>query len=193
MGADLYINSITDAAREKYQFAFDAAVTARNGLQEEYAKSNPNSSERIRSVRMATEYQMPDTFEVPVLNEEEIRVSEALASLQVKVDEIYDFMFPDDGYFRDSYNNSSLFWILGLSWWQDVGELTDDESLLHADGAIQTLREMVMSKVIPDEVTIEGSDENSKELGDHFKAKKARFIQFLDKALELKQPILASI
>jgi hypothetical protein len=29
------------------------------------------------------------------------------------------------GYYRDSYNNSNLLWLFGLSWWEDVlGVLT---------------------------------------------------------------------
>lgn len=37
--------------------------------------------------------------------------------MQKLVDEYYDKMY-EQGYFRDSYNSTSLMWLLGLSWWQ---------------------------------------------------------------------------
>lgn len=39
---------------------------------------------------------------------------------QTKVSEAYDLMYDHPYYFRDSYNNSSLFSKLDLSWWGDL-------------------------------------------------------------------------
>lgn len=38
--------------------------------------------------------------------------------LQEEVSAAYDAMY-SQGYFRDSYNSTSLFWLLGLSWWEN--------------------------------------------------------------------------
>lgn len=50
--------------------------------------------------------------------------------LQEAVDKAFDGLHPEGGYFRDSYNDSSLFWVLGLSWWELAKELctTDEET-----------------------------------------------------------------
>lgn len=40
--------------------------------------------------------------------------------MQKVIDETYRKMLPDDGYFRDSYNDSSVLWQFGLSWWKDA-------------------------------------------------------------------------
>lgn len=52
------------------------------------------------------------------------------AQHQAKVDEYYDKMHSPQGYFRDSYNNSSLLWVYNMSWW-DIADkwLTDDGHL----------------------------------------------------------------
>lgn len=35
----------------------------------------------------------------------------------------FDYRYDDVCYFRDSYNGTSLYWLLGRSWWKDVQEL----------------------------------------------------------------------
>jgi len=76
--------------------------------------------------------EMPDVVENKRLFDEAVRHRDSLdrqlqtkaaEEAQEKVMKLYDEMYPDDAYFRDSYNISSLFWRLGLSWWKDVGEL----------------------------------------------------------------------
>lgn len=81
-----------------------------------------------------------------------------------------DACYGPDWYFRDSYNSTSLFWMLGLSWWQDLdqflgpagdgvmeqvtdedGETYDDYSL-HPAG-MRRLAELVRSR----EATMEAS------------------------------------
>ncbi len=45
---------------------------------------------------------------------------ERAEKLQQEVEAAHDGIYAPDGYFRDSYNKSSLLWQLDLSWWRDV-------------------------------------------------------------------------
>jgi hypothetical protein len=48
---------------------------------------------------------------------------------QEEVDRCYDFLYPAEFYFRDSYNATSVMWRLGLSWWRDVEpDIKDEDS-----------------------------------------------------------------
>ena len=85
MGADIYLKSVSEPAREQGRPRFEAACLARN----EYAERNPRHENNAEYKR-----------------------------LQEAVSEAFEAMFPDEGYYRDSYNASSLFGVLGLSWWQ---------------------------------------------------------------------------
>jgi len=49
------------------------------------------------------------------------------------VEKYYRAMYPEDGYFRDSYNNSNFLWLLGISWWRDIK--TDENGFLSIDRA----------------------------------------------------------
>lgn len=53
---------------------------------------------------------------------------------QKEVNETYEALFAN-GYFRDSYNSTSLFWLLGLSWWQLGDELLDEDRNLPIENA----------------------------------------------------------
>ncbi|RKY23779.1 MAG: hypothetical protein DRP62_05225 [Planctomycetota bacterium] len=46
--------------------------------------------------------------------------------------ELFGEMYGDANpfYFRDPYNNGSLLWRLGLSWWEDVDKLIDNNGIL---------------------------------------------------------------
>lgn len=57
---------------------------------------------------------------------------------QKEVDEAYAALY-SDGYFRDSYNDTSLFWLLGLSWWELGDQLLDEEGFLPIDKARELL------------------------------------------------------
>jgi hypothetical protein len=151
MGADLYIRSITDPAREKHTPPFNDAVKSRDVIAR---KSGDNS--------------------------------QAIEAAQALVEKYYDAMYPDTGYFRDSYNNSSLFWVLGLSWWNDTGDLLDDDGNLSVDNARKLLA-MVES------APLDIPDGAGKKAEAYFTEKRARFIAFLKRAIELNEPIYCSI
>src|SRR5512146_3228468 len=89
MGADLYIESISNKQKATYEPLFNAAVRARES------------------------------------NKDESRKDE----LQAEVSKYYDLMYAE-GYFRDSYNITSVLKRLGLSWWKDVGPLLNKKGYL---------------------------------------------------------------
>lgn len=105
MGADLYIQSISDKAREKYSPMFDAAVKRRNDAQK------AGNSKRAEAI-------------------------------QKEVEMYHDKMYPEEGYFRDSYNGTSLFRLLDQSWWQDLGPMLNKKGELSPTKAKKLLEQM---------------------------------------------------
>jgi hypothetical protein len=100
MGADLYIrNKDNDKIQETYLDAFDKAVAARD----KYVGSRHADEEGLDILGL-------------ILKEDA-----EYNRLQAAVDAAFDAMFVNDPYyFRDSYNDSSILWQFGLSWWKDL-------------------------------------------------------------------------
>jgi hypothetical protein len=69
--------------------------------------------------------------------------SQEAAAAQAEVIKYYDLMF-SAGYFRDSYNATSVLWRLGLSWWTHVIPLCDEHRNPQGE-ALRTFREMVQA------------------------------------------------
>jgi hypothetical protein len=118
---------------------------------------------------------------------------------QDKVNLYYDKMY-ERGYFRDSYNSTSLMWRLGLSWWQDIGKMVDENNNLTVEKAME-LREMVASrplKLIESVAELKANHCDTsgadpvKEWNDYYIKKKQNFLDFLDEAIRLREPIYCS-
>ena len=185
MGADLYIESINKKHREKYNPAFQAAVRARDVL------------------TMGTSH--------GELLYESIVSSPGYKEAQKKVDDTFNELMESDGYFRDSYNNSSLMWVLGLSWWRmrDDGselEFTEDGNLT-PKGA-KTLLEEVKKRPVPARPELrafferkneEGpwgiklDNDEDKEWHKYFVEKHNKFCAFLERAIDLNEDIVFSV
>lgn len=119
---------------------------------------------------------------------------------QDKVDEYYSKMY-SKGYFRDSYNSSSFFWRLGLSWWNDVipmlnkkGELTVTKAkklrymVTSAEFKPATREELIQMGAAVDE------EMNSVEAWNKsFLDARDEFVKFLDEAIKAKLPIYCSL
>tara|TARA_R110002020_G_scaffold473812_1_gene703644 strand:+ start:339 stop:776 length:438 start_codon:yes stop_codon:yes gene_type:complete len=59
---------------------------------------------------------------------------------------LYDKIYVQgDVYYRDSYNSGSVLWAMGLSWWNDILPMLDDEGTLDKDG-IETFLGLVEDK-----------------------------------------------
>ena len=102
--------------------------------------------------------------------------------------------FNGENYFRDSYNNSNLLWVLGLSWWEDIKRFLTREGDILPDKAANLL-ELVRSRsiTIPADDDAYGLGREANKLGrEYFEQKKQRFEAFLQRAIDLKLPIHAS-
>ena len=118
---------------------------------------------------------------------------------QDKVSLYHDKMY-ERGYFRDSYNSTSLMWRLGLSWWEDIGKMLDKDGNLTVEKALE-LKAIVRAKPLKLVANLkelkdmhcntEGLDP-VKEWNDYYIQKKKDFIDFLDEAIRLRQPIYCS-
>ena len=107
-----------------------------------------------------------------------------------------------NAYFRDSYNMTNVLWTLGLSWWQDVIPLLNEELELK-DENLQRFRDQVVNakQQLP---TAEELRENNVEVSDagensienwhrHFVEKRQELSAFLDRAIENNSAILCSL
>ena len=102
-----------------------------------------------------------------------------------KVNGLYNELYPEECYFRDSYNPYSVLWALDLSWWTDVIPMLD-EGMLSPDKA-QELIDMIEDK----EINLRS---DQKEIGvDYFEDRKQSLIEFLKHSVNSKQPIECSL
>jgi len=144
MGADLYLESITEKAKQEYQRKFEDACRARDEAKTDAEKER----------------------------------------LQQEVDKYYHLLFPDDGYFRDSYNSSNLLWQLGLSWWADVLPMLDKQGYLPIRKA-RVFRQMLLERDIPHR----GDDEEYA----YFVNKKERLLRLLERSIQTQEKIYCSL
>lgn len=96
------------------------------------------------------------------------------------------------GYFRDSYNSSSVLWVLGLSWWNDITPLCDisseDSDINCSPAACQKIKDVILSKPFPSRPSFVrpdnfDPDETDDQIYSYFKEKHRRLITFLDLAI----------
>ncbi len=174
MGADLYINSIQEKLRAKYDPLFNKAVAKRDEL-----KRQGKTQEAEEAQKEVTKY--------------------------------YDLV-NSEGYFRDSYNGTALMRYLyltneegqedSLSWWRDITTLQNGKSeitgknlekflimVLAADLRLPTKEELIANRCQVDE-----TGENSVE-GWHkyLIEKRERLVNFISQAIEMNEPIFASL
>ena len=120
--------------------------------------------------------------------------------LQVEVTRCYDKLF-SEGYFRDSYNSTSLFHLLGLSWWREDG--IDSQGHMHPPAMLALIAKLE-SKTITDEMMSEWArhaDAKIEPEGDNsiaswkkmFVDKQTRLIALLKRAVELNEPLYCSV
>jgi len=114
-------------------------------------------------------------------------------------------LWNEKGYFRDSYNSSSLFWLLGLSWWKHIVPLLDDEGglpITEAQKLIGTISERMhthypesfsdfCSENFP--LNAENREKQIQECDEFFKAKAEKLSAMLKQSIELNEPISCSL
>lgn len=125
-------------------------------------------------------------------------------ALQAAVSEVYDGMY-SEGYFRDSYNATSLFGVLGLSWWQSCGEgeLIEDGYMQPAKCA-ELLKTLDATPVTPTLMrgwksrnsgyaTIDDGDNSVESWRQMFERKRETLMSLLKQAIELNEPLYCSV
>lgn len=162
MGADIYLRSIFEPVKKKYEPKFNAAVRKRDAL--------PDGPARRKA--------------------------------QEAVSKAYDAMYPDEGYFRDSYNASSLSGLLDFSWWQDIVPMLDKEGNLPISKAKKFIR-LLESKPVTMELVMKRFDEEKGRGGGytdppeewlkHWTEKRERLIAMLKRSIELNEPLDCSL
>lgn len=137
--------------------------------------------------------------------------------LQAYVNEAYEMM-AEAGYFRDSYNDTSLFWMLGLSWAKLSDELLDEDYNLPIEAArrhlavVETARDRFdplfaawvererqgKSTARGDAYDLEGNnftgeDNTVADWEAYFREKLDRWIALLKQSIELNEPLHWSV
>ena len=107
---------------------------------------------------------------------------------QEEVSRCYNRMY-ERGYFRDSYNPSCLLWRFGLSWWEHVGDLLDEDCRLTPEKAKQLLKLMYAQRS-QFEASLDELNEDSRA---YFRARDLEFRAFLEGAIRLNASIDCSI
>jgi len=107
---------------------------------------------------------------------------------QGKTWEYYDLMYAD-GYFRDSYNPSNLLWKFGLSWWEDILPMVDEEQNLSVDKAGEFLEMLASRQETFKKSLAELPDEEQYE----YQQRYSELQKFLNRAIELESPVNCSL
>jgi hypothetical protein len=122
------------------------------------------------------------------------------AEWQAKVEKYCDAMHPEDGYFRDSYNATSVFQVMDLSWWELGDRLLDETDHLPIEQAKELLAMIELRPIVYERVTthyeqnkLHESKQSIDEWFKYFVAKREKFMALLRKSIELNEPLLWSI
>ena len=108
----------------------------------------------------------------------------------------------DEDYFRDSYNNSSVLWQMGLSWWNDVGTVLDKEGRLPIDEAIKLRKIIQEHPIIKEKIEFKDfgcdptkpfTEKDREEWFQYFVEKRKTFLKMLDRSIEFNAPLICSV
>ena len=94
-----------------------------------------------------------------------------------------------EGYFRDPYNGWDVLWQFGLSWWNDVLPLLDDQSSLSVEKVSSLL---AMLDEHQSEFDDNMAERDEKDRG-YFQQQARELRGFLQRAIELNEPVDCSL
>lgn len=204
MGADLYMEGVYEKNHAKYEANFKEAVKKRNEIiipSELVSKIN----EYVHKVQGKT----VDFFGNPLKVDENVELPASLrpyekkyneyCDVQAEVSKYHELMY-SKGYFRDSYNGTSLFWRLGLSWWSDLGKFASKSGRLTTSGSkklLKVVKETRLKPITEKELEKMGcaldSNNTVQDWRKFFRNKKKFFIRFLEQAIKEKRVIRCSV
>lgn len=130
-----------------------------------------------------------------------VAARDAGTGTQEAVDAAYAKIYPDDGYFRDSYNATSVLNRMGLSWWQDVVPLLTRAGYLSGP-RLDTFIKMLESHPVEfrtaeqlkaDHATVDNGENSPEGWHNYMTDKRERLIAFAKRAKSLRCGIYASL
>jgi hypothetical protein len=117
---------------------------------------------------------------------DKLQEKEKKKDAQEKVNFYFEKMY-ELGYLRDSYNETNLLWLFGLSWWKDVlNVLTDKEGCMQPDQAKNFLQLLKFKEAV-----FKGNLKNGQ--ADYFIKKYGRLKSLLRQAIQKKEAIFCSL
>jgi hypothetical protein len=161
MGADIYRDSVYEAADKKWSPKFHAACEKRRLASERGDDANQKKYQKL-------------------------------------VDKYYVNMYPEDGYFRDSYNSTSVAWQMGMSYWGDIGKLLRKDGYMSVRGMKKWLKQIEATPIPPvnllklDNCDIDDKDNTREKWREYFVEKREKLIRFLTAAIKANEPIRCS-
>lgn len=179
MGADLYIEPIYQR-NQKHRPAFEAACRLRD-----------EAKETLRAYKALVQACVVSgsigAGQLPAAKRNLTEAEQALEAAQAEVEKIWAKAFGGPGYFRDSYNGTSVLWRLELSWWQDVphGELTADQlRKFRAEIVARTLKPVTVAGLKEEGCKVDDGENSPKAWAKYFRNKKRQLVRFLDRAIK---------
>lgn len=221
MGADLYINSLYEANSEKWRKIFEELAQSRDKVfshQEQRLWSNIGRDNVLGSLTMVR-LLVTGSKEKPMqrIEKETDKIIDRLRKftlprhykpepckaisdrIQKLVSIAYDEMYAV-GYFREGYGGGGVLSRLGLSWWQDFGKVVNKQGFVSPRGAKKFLKIMQQSQFAPikefaekQKLTVDDKENSLQSWDKHHARRKKELEKFLQTAIDLKEPIRASI
>lgn len=139
-------------------------------------------------------------FEAAVARRNDANTDADKKKFQALVDNYYNLIYPNEGYFRDSYNGSSLMQQFGFSYWRDLKKYTDDDNNMSPDNARlwldwvrqQNLKPITKEWLLANHCVVDDGENSPAAWDKYFKEKKERLEAFLQNAIDMDSPIHCS-
>lgn len=150
----------------------------------------------INKVREPVKAEWQPKFDAAVRQRNAATTDEDRDAAQKLVDEAYEKLWGGDGYYRDSYNGTSVLWRLGLSWWQDLEPDQDADDHDGNNVSVARCREF-LAKVLAAELkpatydelkknncTVDDDQNSPSAWNKFYQEKRDRLVAFLERAIE---------
>ena len=95
-------------------------------------------------------------------------------------------------YFRDSYNCASIAWSLGLSWWDDVYPMLDNENKLSKNKTHELIKMIKLKNLYISDDLLEYF-QTKEEARNFLDNKRKELLSFLNKSIDSNQEINCSL
>lgn len=155
----------------------------------------------IDSIYNKRQDQYQDSFHAAAAKRDNAQTNEEKERAQKEVEILHELMFRE-GYFRDSYNVTSVLQTLGLSWWQHVIPMLNKKGYLSVKKTRDFLKIIEVAKqTFPNEDELKKQGAMIQEEGDNslerwhkgYRNARDELIKFLKTAIELNEAISCSL